>query len=145
MCILEQFLCYHLPMDWTSLFHEFVIPFLCGLVLTLGKAIADQKALSFDDSNDIALDLIFASIGAMVAFQIDKAVGSAPTKVIYATFDAGVGDAVLAASLLYWRNRRKRLGQMVNGVFVLPPVHPVAGGIQVILGAGSVIWTIKAF
>lgn len=135
-------------MNWTSLFHEFVIPFICGLVLTIGKAIADQKALSFDDSNDIALDLIFASIGAMVAFQIDqidKAVGLDPSRVIYATFDAGVGDAFFAAILLYWRNKRRRLGQMVNGVFVLPPVHWATGSIQLILGAGAVIWTIKAF
>jgi hypothetical protein len=42
-----------------------IIPFLGGFALTLVKSIADQKLLSFDDSNDIALDMVLLGVGAL--------------------------------------------------------------------------------
>jgi hypothetical protein len=60
-----------------------IIPFLGGFALTLVKSIADQKLLSFDDSNDIALDMVLLGVGALGAFYIKGGT-------VEATIDAGV-------------------------------------------------------
>jgi hypothetical protein len=112
-----------------------VIPFLGGFTLTLAKLVADQKLLSFDESNDIALDMVLLSVGALGAFYIKGGT-------VEATIDAGVGDAFLAAILLYLRYQRRHL-DTVGGVVV--PVRWPRGVVQLILGAGAIIWTIKAF
>lgn len=96
----------------------------------MGKLIADQKILSFDESNDIALDLVLVGVGALGALY--KEAGA-----VQVTIDAAAGDVLLAAVLLYVRYHRKRSG--------LAPVGVVSGIVQLILGAGAVIWTIKAF
>jgi hypothetical protein len=102
----------------------------------LAKLIADQKLLSFDESNDIALDMVLLGVGALGAFYIKGGT-------VEATIDAGVGDAFLAAILLYLRYRRKRLDHSASGT--LPAVGPLTGIAQLVLGAGAIIWTIKAF
>jgi hypothetical protein len=116
-------------MNWLALFHEFFIPFIGGIALTLGKAIADEKAISFKDSNDIALDLVMVGVGALGALYIKAGA-------VESTIDAGIGDVFLAAILLYLRFRKKHREAQVG----LP------GEIgQLILGVAAVVWTIKAF
>jgi hypothetical protein len=122
-------------MKWMDLFHNLIIPFLGGFALTLAKLIADQKLLSFDESNDIALDMVLLGVGALGAFYIKGGT-------VEATIDAGVGDAFLAAILLYLRYQRRHLNA-AGGVVV--PVSWPRGIVQLILGAGAIIWTIKAF
>lgn len=119
-----------------NVFHNLIIPFFCGFALTLLKLIADQKLLSFDESNDIALDLVLVAVGALGALYVNRGA-------VEATIDAGVGDAVLAAILLYVRFRRTHLAQASAGV--PPRIAPVSGILQLILGAGAVTWTITAF
>jgi hypothetical protein len=123
-------------MDWTALFHELVVPLVGGIVLTLLKLVANQKLISFDESNDIALDLVLVGVGALGALYINSGA-------VQVTIDAGLGDALFAAILLYVRFRRTRLGVAANGV--PPPVRAVSGILQLILGALAIIWTIKAF
>lgn len=82
-----------MKLDWVVLFHELVIPFVGGFALTLGKLIADQKILSFDESNDIALDLVLVGVGALGALY--KEAGA-----VQVTIDAAAGDVLLAAVLL---------------------------------------------
>jgi hypothetical protein len=113
-----------------------VIPFLGGFSLTLAKLIADQGLLSFDQANDIALDMVLLGVGALGAFFIKGGT-------VEATVDAGIGDAFLATVLLYLRYRRKRLSLAVDGD--LAPEGAVAGIGQLILGAGAIIWTVLAF
>ena len=117
-------------MKWLDIFHSLVIPFLGGFSLTLAKLIADQKLLSFDQANDIALDMVLLGVGALGAFFIKGGT-------VEATVDAGIGDAFLAVILLYLRFRRKRLN--------IEQVGALAGIGQLVLGAGAIIWTIKAF
>jgi len=49
----------------------------------------------------------------------------------------------VAAVLLYLRYKRNRLGLTVFGG--LPRVSPWSGAAQLVLGAGTIIWTLKAF
>jgi hypothetical protein len=121
-------------MNWTDFFHTLIIPFLGGFALTLLKLIADQKLLSFELSNDIALDLVLLAVGALGAFYIDQ-------RTVGKVIDAGIGDAFLASILLYLRYRRTSL--MRAGA--LPAIGPAGGIAQLTLGAGAVIWTVKAF
>ncbi len=123
-------------MQWLHIFHSLVIPFLGGFSLTLAKLIADQGLLSFDQANDIALDMVLLGVGALGAFFIKGGT-------VEATVDAGIGDAFLATVLLYLRYRRKRLSLAVDGD--LAPEGAVAGIGQLILGAGAIIWTVLAF
>jgi len=123
-------------MKWLDIFHSLVIPFLGGFSLTLAKLIADQELLSFDQANDIALDMVLLGVGALGAFFIKGGT-------VEATVDAGTGDAFLAVILLYLRFRRKRLSVESSGG--IPPVGVFAGIGQLVLGAGAIIWTIKAF
>jgi len=135
-------------MNWADFFHQIVIPIVSGLVLTIGKAIAEhrKRALSLDDSNDVALDLVLIGVGALAAFQIDAAAAATllnTTRAIYATLDAGVGDALLAIILLYLRYERYSRGAGAGGK--LPKISTASGIGQLILGAAAVIWTIKTF
>lgn len=118
------------------LFHELVVPIVGGIVLTLVKLIANQKLISFDESNDIALDLVLVGVGALGALYIKSGA-------VQVTIDAGLGDALFAAILLYVRFRRTRLGISSGGT--LPTVGPISGIAQLIMGALAIIWTIKAF
>ena len=123
-----------LEMTWPEIFHAFVIPFLGGLTLTLTKLIADRKLLSFDESNNIALDMVLLGIGALGTLYIRKGA-------VEVTVDAGMVDAFLAAVLLYLRFHRKhsRTGRRNP-----PPTGPVSGIFQLMLGAGAIVWTILA-
>ena|SRR5271155_2156182 len=123
-------------MKWTDIFHSLIIPFLGGFALTLAKLIADQKLLSFDESNDIALDMVLLGVGALGAFYIKGGT-------VEATIDAGVGDAFLAAILLYFRYHRNRAKIAAGNSLIA--VGAVRGITQLILGAGAILWTIKAF
>jgi hypothetical protein len=123
-------------MKWMSIFHSLVIPFLGGFALTLAKLIADQKLLSFDESNDIALDMVLLGVGALGAFYIKGGT-------VEATIDAGVGDAFLAAVLLYLRFHRKRLTVVAGGN--PPAVSALSGTVQLILGVFAILWTLIAF
>jgi len=122
--------------DWLNVFHSLIIPFLGGFALTLGKLIADHKVLSFDESNDIALDLVLIAVGALGAFHIGG--GS-----LIVTIDAGIGDAFLAMILLYLRTLRKRMGLKNSGH--VKPVGAIQGLFQLALGVIAIIWTMKAF
>lgn len=121
---------------WLDIFHSFLIPFIGGFSLTLLKAVADRKLISFDESNDIALDLVLVAVGALGALYIRKGA-------VEATIDAGIGDAFLASVLLYLRYRRMYLGVSRGGV--APRIGPLSGMSQLLLGAMAVIWTIDAF
>jgi len=121
-------------MNPLALFHNFVIPFIGGLCLTIGKAIADRKEITWDESNNIALDLVLVTVGALGILYINKGA-------VEATIDAGVGDGFLAMILLYTRHLRRQKMRQAS----LPPIHPVAGAFQVLLGFGAVVWTINAF
>ncbi|MGA2536261.1 MAG: hypothetical protein ABSF53_09610 [Terracidiphilus sp.] len=123
-------------MSFMVLFHELVVPIVGGIVLTLVKLIANQKLISFDESNDIALDLVLVGVGALGALYIKSGA-------VQVTIDAGLGDALFAAILLYVRFRRTRLGISSGGT--LPTVGPISGIAQLIMGALAIIWTIKAF
>lgn len=116
-------------------FHELVIPILCGLVLTVAKIISDRRLLSFDESNDIALDLVLVGVGALSAIYVKQGA-------VLATIDAGVGDAFLAVILLYIRYLRSR--RAASGHGVAPPIGPLSGIVQMTLGVGALIWTMKA-
>lgn len=80
-------------MKWLEFFHTLVIPFIAGLSLTTAKLIADKKLFSFDESNDIALDLVLLGVGALGAFY---AKGGTADSLI----DAGIGDAFLAVDFV---------------------------------------------
>ena len=142
-----QPLCYDPSMDWLAYFHELLIPFLGAFALLLGKAIADHEPLSFDDSNDIALDLVLVALGAMGALYSNPGAAKAlgVTGAVRAVIDAGTVDVFLALLLLYVRFKRNRNGKKVNGSLVLPRVKWLSGSAQLILGMVAVIWTIKAF
>jgi hypothetical protein len=64
-------------------------------------------------------------------------------KSVHATFDAGVGDALLAIVLLYLRFERYRRGVAAGGK--LPTMNTFSAIGQLALGAAAIIWTIKAF
>jgi hypothetical protein len=127
-------LCYYRAMQWMNVFHSLIIPFLGGFSLTLTKLIADRKLLSLDQANDIALDMVLLGVGALGAVYIK---GGA----VEATIDAGIGDAFVAAILLYLRFRRQHLTREGSST----KVGLISGIVQVFLGACAILWTLMAF
>jgi hypothetical protein len=76
-------------LNWMDFFHNIFIPFLGSLVLTGAKAIADdEKAISWEKSNDIALDLVILGVGLVCGIYIKA---STIEKAALSTFDAGMG------------------------------------------------------
>jgi len=115
-----------------EIFHSLIIPLLGGVALTLAKLIADHKVFTFNESNDIALDMVLVAVGALAAFRIK----GAP---VYETVDAGVGDVFIAAILLYIRYVRKR-HDPVNP----PRIGRLSGIAQFLLGLTAIYWTLNA-
>ncbi|MGC2635754.1 MAG: hypothetical protein WA294_01145 [Acidobacteriaceae bacterium] len=125
-----------LRMGWIDLFHDLAIPFVAGLAMTLLKLMADGKLVSWDDSNDIALDLVLIAAGAL-AVLYGRPEHLSPD----AMYDAGVGDLFAAVILLLLRFQRRLKGQHGR----LPAIGPVGGLLQLTIGSAAIIWTVKAF
>jgi len=90
------------------------IPLIAGLVLLFMVAASDNKPLSLDSSNDIALDFIILSVGATGAIFLNPRLtdhwkGFTPILGIVVT----LVDLLLASILVY--RRRWRMGAPSRG------------------------------
>jgi len=91
------------------------IPLIAGLVLLFMVAASDNKPLTFDSSNDIALDFIILSVGATGAIFLNPRLtdhwkGFTPILGIVVTLI----DLLLASILVYrrrWRSRTLSKGE----------------------------------
>jgi hypothetical protein len=115
---------------WLDVFHKVFIPLIGGLSLTGAKLIADGKLVSWDQANDIALDMVLLAVGALGAFFISGGTGEQ-------VLDGGIGDVFLGVILLYLRYDRR----MQNKA----PFSPGMGVAQLMAGFAALLWTIKAF
>jgi len=128
-----------------NVFHKLVIPFLGGFVVTVLKLVADDKEFTWNEANDIALDLVLIAVGTVGYFFVSSNDASAASVIESArdkAVDGGIVDAVIGALLIYFRwHRRKKSGPRGP----LPPVGVPMGVFQLFLGIAAIVWTVFAF
>lgn len=113
--------------------HSLFIPFLGGFIVTIAKALADDKTLSYNDANDIGLDMVLIAVGAIAIYHPGA-------KTADEVLDACIGDAFFAAILIYMKAlRRKQYGASP------PRINPTQGNFQLALGAAAIVCTVFAF
>jgi hypothetical protein len=115
---------------WIDVFYKLFIPLIGGLSLTGAKLIADGKLVSWDETNDIALDMVLLAVGALGAFFISGGTGEQ-------VLDGGIGDVFLGVILLYLRYESR-----INATTSVTPKMGIA---QLALGFAALFWTVKAF
>lgn len=133
---------------WIQVFDKLVIPFVGGFAMTLGKTIAAGKVLSFDDANEIALDMVLLGIGVIVEFVHFGAGDQAGQAV--KTLHACAVDVLVAAVLLYLRYLRRLAHEAAVAAAALvglpaaanPPVTRFSAIMQLILGLCAIIWAV---
>jgi len=126
------------PEQFLKLFHSLAIPFLGGFALTLGKIIADKRKLAFEETNNIALDLVLIAIGATAEVQIKG--GNVTT-----TTDALVGDLFVLMTSLYFRHLRNLEVESAEAKKEkIKPIGWFRGCLQLAWGMAAIIWTMNA-
>jgi hypothetical protein len=125
------------------MFHDFefnfLIPMALAMVLTLGRIMANQSYLTLDETNDLGLDWVMVSLGAVGGFYLER-------RSVDSSMAAGVGDALIGAVLLYMRYQQQRRRARLKAQGRRPEETGWAVGIvQMMLGVLSILWTVKAF
>jgi hypothetical protein len=120
-----------------EIYHKFFVPFIMAVCLTLGKKLADNNLPSLEDANDVALDLIMVSIGAMAVFH---ATGWTADQFQ----SAAAWDVLLALALLTRRAQRVRTRASLKAGRKVVPVGIVEGLFELLAGLMAVYMTIAA-
>ena len=107
--------------------YTFVVPFLCALIVTAGKLMADNKLISTAEANGTALDMILVAAGAAVVVYAHR-----PVEGIFA---AAVVDASLGVILLLMRYYRRHKHLVRVGSWT--------AAIEVLLGATAILYTAR--
>jgi len=125
-------------MQILDIYHQFGIPFLLAVTLSLLKLLAAGQVPSLDDANDTALDLIFIAVGALSVMNKADWTGEK-------YLSAFAGDLLLALLLLTARAERLRKNaKLLKTGAKAPPVSTLTGILELMIGAYSILWTVNA-
>jgi hypothetical protein len=122
--------------EFKDIFHNFIVPVALGFILTLFKTMSELKDLENNDYSGIALDLILVSIGSFAFYMRGRDVDT--------ILSAATGNVVVAGGLLYWRYRRAK-NALKAGKATPDQIEWYYAFVQLALGIGAFVWTIKAF
>ncbi len=125
-----------MPLEFKDIFHNFVVPVALGFILTLFKIMSELKDLEFNEWSGIALDLILVSIGSFAFYMKGRDIDT--------ILSAAAGNIVVAGGLLYWRYRRPKNAANA-GKSAPDQIEWYYAFLQLALGIGAFVWTIKAF
>jgi hypothetical protein len=121
--------------EFRDLLHKFVVPVLLGFVLTLFKITSELKKLENNEWSGVALDLVLVSIGSFTFYMRNKDIET--------VLSAATGNVVVAGGLLYWRYRRA-MNAKEAGKPGPDQIQWYWAFLQLALGIGAFVWTIKA-
>jgi hypothetical protein len=122
--------------EFKAVLHNFVVPVALGFILTLFKIMSELKDLENNEWSGIALDLILVSIGSFAFYMRGRDIDT--------ILSAAAGNVVVAGGLLYWRYRRAKNAAKA-GKAAPDQTEWYYAFIQLALGIGTFVWTIKAF
>jgi hypothetical protein len=122
--------------EFKEIFHNFIVPVALGFILTLFKIMSELKDLENNEWSGVALDLILVSIGSFAFYMKGRDIDT--------ILSAATGNVVVAGGLLYWRYRRAKNAAKA-GKTVPDQIEWYYAFIQLALGIGAFVWTIKAF
>lgn len=122
--------------EFKDILHNFVVPVALGFVLTLLKIMSELKTLENNEWSGIALDLVLVSIGSFVFFMKGRDVET--------ILSAATGNIVVAGGLLFWRYSRAQNAKAAKKT-APDQIAWYYAFLQLALGIGAFVWTIKAF